>query len=217
MAFVVNSATWALSFGQRQLDRAVSPEKREEYWNSAVDFAQRRPLLTAFLLTQATISFLPTVLFASFVASLLFFTALAAFLFLCFWIAVALLFFVPAAFVTTGLALLLWAWGAGSYVALRWLYDLFLATGSKEVVLYNRDANNHNHHNHNHNHGDKKEGVNGNNKQQKHDRPPTADEQGNLGLVKTESDPAGGGDIKIFAPSGASSSSSAAPAPSDQS
>ncbi|CRK37552.1 hypothetical protein HYQ45_002028 [Verticillium longisporum] len=118
------SARGVYAFGQRQLDRAVSPSTRQQAYTSAADFAQERPLLFVFLVAQLIFSFLPLVIFATFALSTVGFALGAALIFALFWIGVALLVLVPTLFLTSAVGLLVWIWAAGSFVVARKLWQV---------------------------------------------------------------------------------------------
>ncbi|KAM0323865.1 hypothetical protein ACHAQA_008445 [Verticillium albo-atrum] len=118
------SARGVYAFGQRQLDRAVSPTTRQQAYTSAADFAQERPLLFAFLTAQLIFSFLPLVIFATFALSTVAFALGAALIFALFWIGVALLVLVPTLFLTSSIGVIVWLWAAGSFVVAKKLWQV---------------------------------------------------------------------------------------------
>ncbi|KAI1110594.1 hypothetical protein F5Y14DRAFT_358781 [Nemania sp. NC0429] len=112
-----------LAYGQRQIDRVVSPATRQRAIDSATAFASRRPLLSLFLTAHVLLSLLPLLLFATFVFSTTVFAVLFALAFVLFWTGLALLVLVPTLFFTGGLAILLWLWAMGTFITLRVLYN----------------------------------------------------------------------------------------------
>ncbi|KAI5917067.1 hypothetical protein F4810DRAFT_94698 [Camillea tinctor] len=108
-----------VAYGQRQVDRVMSPPARQRAYDSVYAFASARPILSSFLLTQALFSLLPLLFFSGFVLSA---AAALLFCFTLFWAGVAALFLFPALLVTSGLALLAWAWGLAVFYAARATY-----------------------------------------------------------------------------------------------
>ncbi|KAI0598936.1 hypothetical protein F4775DRAFT_165887 [Biscogniauxia sp. FL1348] len=108
-----------LAYGQRQVDRVVSPPARQRAYDSGYAFASTRPILSSFLLTQALFALLPLLLFSGIALS----AATASLLcFAFFWAGVAALFLLPALLLASGLALLTWAWGLAVFLAARATY-----------------------------------------------------------------------------------------------
>lgn len=83
--------------------------------------------LQSFLVAQGLFSFLPLLLFASFVFGTVFLAAISALLFSLFWAGVAALVLGGTLFVTSGLALLAWAWVVGAYLVASFAYGLVFA------------------------------------------------------------------------------------------
>ncbi|KAK1987569.1 hypothetical protein LZ30DRAFT_579737 [Colletotrichum cereale] len=129
------NAAGVYAYSQRQIDRVVSQDTRQRAYGSAYNLAQDQPFLFAFLLAQLILSFLPVLVFVSFAASTIAFAFGAAAVFSLFWIGVALLVLVPTLFFTCSIAVLVWVWGAGSFVVARRLYEMspIRATGELEV------------------------------------------------------------------------------------
>ncbi|KAK5263425.1 hypothetical protein LTR40_014669, partial [Exophiala xenobiotica] len=59
------------------LDRALPPQRREQYKNWLIKFATERPYLASFLLSQIALSGLPLVLFCCMTVSVFIFSILA--------------------------------------------------------------------------------------------------------------------------------------------
>ncbi|KAH8652227.1 hypothetical protein BX600DRAFT_441123 [Xylariales sp. PMI_506] len=116
-------AQGVLSYGQRQVDRIVSPQYRQRTYEAVAAFATERPLVFAFIVAQLLFSSLPLVLFASFAVSTCIFALISAVIFSLFWIGVAMLFLVPALLVTFGVAVLTWLWAVATFIVGRWIYN----------------------------------------------------------------------------------------------
>ena len=78
-----------------------------------------KPKLQSLLFLVASFSILPTLLFVSFALSVIAIALGAAITFSFSLICFALVFLVPALFVSVGSALALWLWGAAAYVIIR--------------------------------------------------------------------------------------------------
>ncbi|KAJ9134593.1 hypothetical protein NKR23_g10055 [Pleurostoma richardsiae] len=126
-------AIGAIAFTQRQADRVVNPAARQQAWNNTRAFATERPLLFSFIASQLLLSFLPLLLFASFALSTVTFALATALLFSLFWIGVAAIVLIPALCVSFGAALLLWSWGAASFLVAQWCYYRVVPTGVKHA------------------------------------------------------------------------------------
>ncbi|KAI1197606.1 hypothetical protein F5X97DRAFT_173380 [Nemania serpens] len=130
-----------LAFGQRQVDRVLSPATRQKTIDSTTALASERPLLALFLVAQVLFSLLPLVLFATFVLSTAIFAMLFALAFVLFWTGVALVVFVPTLFVTGGLAVFLWLWAMSVFILLRLVYNRLPASlrGTDKHVIIRKD------------------------------------------------------------------------------
>ncbi|KAI1204580.1 uncharacterized protein F4807DRAFT_326949 [Annulohypoxylon truncatum] len=112
-----------LAYGQRHVDRVVSPPTRQKAYDRVHDFATDKPILFSFVAFQFTLSLAPILLFAGFAMTTIAFSLISAVIFSLFWIGVATLFLVPTLFITFSIALLLWAWAAATFFAGRWAYE----------------------------------------------------------------------------------------------
>ncbi|KAH7362742.1 hypothetical protein B0T11DRAFT_318355 [Plectosphaerella cucumerina] len=137
-----DNARGVVAFSQRQLDRVVSPSKRQDVYAGASDFAHERPLLFAFVLFQALFSFLPIVTFSIFALSTVAFALGAALIFALFWIGVALLVLVPTIFLTSSIGVLVWLWAAGTFVVARKLWSLAPAEQQQQLHHHNAHGTN---------------------------------------------------------------------------
>ncbi|KAI1493298.1 hypothetical protein F5X96DRAFT_237629 [Biscogniauxia mediterranea] len=108
-----------LAYGQRQVDRVVSPPARQKAYDSTFAFASARPILSSFLLTQALFALLPLLLFSGLALSA---ATACLFCFALFWAGVAALFLAPALLLASALALLAWGWGLAVFLAARATY-----------------------------------------------------------------------------------------------
>ncbi|KAI1190287.1 hypothetical protein F5B17DRAFT_107114 [Nemania serpens] len=130
-----------LVYGQRQIDRVVSPAARQKVIDATTVFASNRPLLSLFLAAQLLLSLLPLLLFVTFVLSTTVFAVLFAFAFIFFWTGLALVVFVPTLFFTGGLAVLLWLWAMSAFIVFRVLYSRLPASlrGTDKHVIFRKD------------------------------------------------------------------------------
>ncbi|KAI1407680.1 hypothetical protein F5Y13DRAFT_124499 [Hypoxylon sp. FL1857] len=125
-----------IAYGQRQVDRVVSPPTRQKAYDRVYDLANEKPILFSFVVFQLTLSLAPLLLFAGFAATTVAVSLISAVLFSLFWIGVAMLFLVPTLFITFSIALLLWLWAAATFFAGRWVYGRlpFGIDGNSKVV-----------------------------------------------------------------------------------
>ncbi|KAF6836199.1 hypothetical protein CMUS01_05501 [Colletotrichum musicola] len=145
------NAAGVYAYGQRQMNRVVSFDTRQQAYGSIANLAQERPLLFAFLLSQLVFSSLPVILFSAFALSTAAFAVGAAVVFALFWIGIALLVLVPTLFFTCSVGILVWVWAAGSFLLAKWLYEMSPVSargvvevdapnGSKYAVVKNEDG-----------------------------------------------------------------------------
>ncbi|KJK84397.1 hypothetical protein H634G_00761 [Metarhizium anisopliae BRIP 53293] len=143
-AAVQKQAIGASSYLQRCLDWAAPPSSRQRAYDTTSAFASARPVLFSFLVAQALLCFFPLLLFATFSLCTVVFGLGAAIIFALFWIGIALLVLVPALLVASSVAVLVWAWSAGSFLVARWLYqraslrtsgEVRVDTGGKQVAV----------------------------------------------------------------------------------
>ncbi|KID97777.1 hypothetical protein MAJ_06263, partial [Metarhizium majus ARSEF 297] len=143
-AAVQKQAIGASSYLQRCLDWAAPPSSRQRAYETTSAFASARPVLFSFLVAQALLCFFPLLLFATFSLCTVVFGLGAAIIFALFWIGIALLVLVPALLVASSVAVLVWAWSAGSFLVARWLYqraslrtsgEVRVDTGGKQVAV----------------------------------------------------------------------------------
>merc|ERR1712000_241404 len=120
-AHVQDTASSAYNYASHSLDRVVPPSSRQRAYDNILAFAQARPILFAFVLTQASLSFLPLLLFLTFTLLTVCFALGCAVVFSLFWIGVAFMLLVPTILVTGSNAV--WGWAVGSFVVARWLYE----------------------------------------------------------------------------------------------
>ncbi|CAJ2510519.1 Uu.00g133280.m01.CDS01 [Anthostomella pinea] len=113
-----------LGYGQRQVDRIVSPSTRQKAYNSTSAYASDRPLLFSFFLVQLLFSFLPLLLFVGFALSTATVAFASAVAFSLFWIGIASLFLIPTLFITSSIASLVFLWALTTFLAGRWVYNV---------------------------------------------------------------------------------------------
>lgn len=113
----IDSAFGLLAFAQRQFDRLISPQARSRAFDRVQAFAAARPLWFTFIVAQVLTSLLPIGLFLAFTISILVFSVGAALLFSLFWLGVALLFLIPALFMTISLGFLVFMWAVAARFA----------------------------------------------------------------------------------------------------
>ncbi|TLD25548.1 hypothetical protein PspLS_05958 [Pyricularia sp. CBS 133598] len=129
-------ASGFIAFLQRQLDRVVSPETRDQAYERMQEFAKERPFLFTFLVAQVLTCAVPVALFAAFTSSVLVLSLGAAVLFTFFWLGVAVMVLVPTLFVTVTIGAVLFCW----VVAIRFAYTTLpavlknLFAGSREAA-----------------------------------------------------------------------------------
>ncbi|KAI1822760.1 hypothetical protein F4861DRAFT_374767 [Xylaria intraflava] len=135
------------SYGQQRFDRVVSPSTRNELVDSVSTFASKRPLLSLLIATNLLLALLPTAFFAAFFFTTLIIAFLSALAFTLFWTGIALLFLVPALFLTAGLSVLVWLWAVGTYVVSRAIYNKLpfrlRASGGKQVIFHREASGDH--------------------------------------------------------------------------
>ncbi|KAK4153039.1 hypothetical protein C8A00DRAFT_34222 [Chaetomidium leptoderma] len=117
------AAAILLDFAQRQVDRVVSPESRQNTYSQTKQFAAARPLLFSLIVVQAIFSTMPVLFFISFVFSVIFVVSSISLLFTLFWASVALFVVVPVLVLTSSMALFSWAFGVATFGAGRSLFD----------------------------------------------------------------------------------------------
>ncbi|KID88276.1 hypothetical protein MGU_04686 [Metarhizium guizhouense ARSEF 977] len=132
-AAVQKQAIGASSYLQRCLDWAAPPSSRQRAYETTSAFASARPVLFSFLVAQALLCFFPLLLFATFSLCTVVFGLGAAIIFALFWIGIALLVLAPTLLVASSVAVLVWAWSAGSFLVARWLYQRASLRTSGEV------------------------------------------------------------------------------------
>ncbi|KAI1390465.1 uncharacterized protein F4822DRAFT_426313 [Hypoxylon trugodes] len=125
-----------LVYGQRQVDRVVSPPTRQKAYNWVYDFSIEKPILSSFVAFQLALSLAPILLFAGFATTTIAVSLISALLFSLFWIGIATLFLVPTLFITFSIALFFWAWAAATFFAGRYVYGRLSsgADGDGKVV-----------------------------------------------------------------------------------
>lgn len=123
------SAYNLISTSRHYIDRFFPPERREAWKERVINFANERPRLAAFLLSQLVLSGPPLALFAmtvltviisSFVTCILV-GLIAALLFIITTVGVALIFLLPALFFTTTAGVFFFLVGLGGYYIFRWI------------------------------------------------------------------------------------------------
>ncbi|OAA71528.1 hypothetical protein ISF_02079 [Cordyceps fumosorosea ARSEF 2679] len=124
---VRHHAVGAYSYAQRSLDRVVEPETRLRAYDASYALASTRPLIFSAAATLLFFSALPILLFSVFAVSVATMAVGGGILFALFWLALGVLFLVPTLAVTSLLALLVWAWAAGSFVIARAAYRAVVA------------------------------------------------------------------------------------------
>ncbi|KAI1843170.1 hypothetical protein JX265_009909 [Neoarthrinium moseri] len=136
---IQSSARGVYTYGQRQVDRVISPETRQKHYNAVTNFAMERPLVFAFIASQLLFSALPLALFISFSISTGIFAFVSAVVFSLFWIGVALLVLVPILFVSFSAAVLVWLWAIATFLVGRWIYRMMPVSmqGDMQVKMPN--------------------------------------------------------------------------------
>ncbi|KAJ6782088.1 hypothetical protein PWT90_06213 [Aphanocladium album] len=115
-------AAGAYSYAQRSLDRVVEPDTRRRVYDKSHALASTRPFLFSAAAALATFATLPILLFTIFAVAVAATAVGGAVLFALFWLALGLLVLIPTLGVGSFLALVLWAWAAGSFVVGRAVY-----------------------------------------------------------------------------------------------
>ncbi|KAK7994113.1 hypothetical protein PG989_007494 [Apiospora arundinis] len=124
-----------LAYGQRQVNRIVSPPTRQKIYDATANFAQERPLAFAFIVSQSIFSLLPLMLFVSFATSTAVFAFVCALVFSLFWVGVATLLLVPTLLVTFSIAVLVWVWAVATFLVARRLYRVLPASVRGDVAI----------------------------------------------------------------------------------
>ncbi|TQV95553.1 hypothetical protein IF1G_05382 [Cordyceps javanica] len=124
---VRHHAVGAYHYAQRSLDRVVEPETRLRAYDASYALASARPLLFSAAAALLFFSALPVLLFAVFAVSVAAMAVGGGILFALFWLALGVLVLIPTLGVTSSLALLVWAWAAGSFFLGRAAYRLVLS------------------------------------------------------------------------------------------
>ncbi|KAM0744562.1 hypothetical protein ACQRIT_001051 [Beauveria bassiana] len=120
-------AAGAYHYAQRSLDLVVEPETRLRAYDASYAMASTRPLIFSAVATLVCFSALPMLLFALFAVSVAAMAVGGAILFALFWLALGVLVLVPTLGVSALLALLVWAWAAGSFIVGRAAYRAVVA------------------------------------------------------------------------------------------
>ncbi|KAM3562416.1 hypothetical protein MY1884_001811 [Beauveria asiatica] len=120
-------AAGAYQYAQRSLDLVVEPETRLRAYDASYAMASTRPLIFSAAATLVCFSALPMLLFTLFAVSVAAMAVGGAILFALFWLALGVLVLVPTLGVSALLALLVWAWAAGSFVVGRAAYRAIVA------------------------------------------------------------------------------------------
>ncbi|KAM3521990.1 hypothetical protein NHJ13051_005938 [Beauveria bassiana] len=120
-------AAGAYHYAQRSLDLVIEPETRLQAYDASYAMASTRPLIFSAAATLVCFSALPMLLFALFAVSVAAMAVGGAILFALFWLALGVLVLVPTLGVSALLALLVWAWAAGSFVVGRAAYRAVVA------------------------------------------------------------------------------------------
>ncbi|PMB66299.1 hypothetical protein BM221_007286 [Beauveria bassiana] len=123
-------AAGAYHYAQRSLDLVIEPETRLRAYDASYAMASTRPLIFNNQSAAATLvcfSALPMLLFALFAVSVAAMAVGGAILFALFWLALGVLVLVPTLGISALLALLVWAWAAGSFVVGRAAYRAIVA------------------------------------------------------------------------------------------
>ncbi|EJP67418.1 uncharacterized protein BBA_03992 [Beauveria bassiana ARSEF 2860] len=120
-------AAGAYHYAQRSLDLVVEPETRLRAYDASYAMASTRPLIFSAAATLVCFSALPMLLFALFAVSVAAMAVGGTISFALFWLALGVLVLVPTLGVSALLALLVWAWAAGSFVVGRAAYRAVVA------------------------------------------------------------------------------------------
>ncbi|KAH8195534.1 hypothetical protein TruAng_010294 [Truncatella angustata] len=141
----------AYSFSQRQVDRVISPQRRQKSYDATTQFATEKPVFfvcncnlrfhpvrpcgtpwatelipffKAFIVSQLFFSALPIGLFISFSLSTVALAVISAVAFSFFWVGIALLILVPILFITVSIAIVVWLWAFATFLVGRWVYRM---------------------------------------------------------------------------------------------
>ncbi|KAJ4165725.1 hypothetical protein LMH87_007345 [Akanthomyces muscarius] len=126
---VRHHAVDAYTYAQRSLDRVIDPATQRKAYDASHALASTRPFFFSAAATLLFFSALPILLFATFALSVAAMAVGGSILFALFWLALGVLVLVPTLGVTTCLALLVWAWAAGSFVVGRAAYRAAVSWG----------------------------------------------------------------------------------------
>ncbi|KAH9996744.1 hypothetical protein F4779DRAFT_185485 [Xylariaceae sp. FL0662B] len=116
-------ARHVIAFGQRQVDRVVSPTTRQKAYDTTTSYANERPLLFSFLALQLFLASTPLLLFIGFALSTVIFTLVCGVAFILFWASIALLILLPTLATTFVVSTGIWAWGTATFHVGRWVYS----------------------------------------------------------------------------------------------
>ncbi len=108
------------------LSRHIPPEKRQRWQQSLAKFANERPYLAAFILSQLAICIVPVLLMTTmaFISTLftgIFFATLGVFLFVMAVMGFTFLVLTPILVFSSGVAIFVWFWGVVAVTVVRWL------------------------------------------------------------------------------------------------
>ncbi|KAK7959341.1 uncharacterized protein PG986_004195 [Apiospora aurea] len=123
------------AYGQRQVNRVVSPPTRQKAYDATANFAQERPLTFAFIVSQSIFSLLPLMLFVSFALSTAVFAFVCGLVFSLFWIGIATLILVPTLFVAFSVAILVWIWAVATFIFARRVYQMIPASVRGDMAI----------------------------------------------------------------------------------
>ncbi|KAK8054529.1 hypothetical protein PG994_009596 [Apiospora phragmitis] len=130
-----SEANGVFAYGQRQVDRVVSPPTRQKAYDATSNFAQERPLTFAFIVSQSIFSLLPLMLFVSFALSTAVFALVCGLVFSLFWISIATMLLVPTLFVAFSVAVLVWIWAVATFLFARRVYQMTPASVRGEMAI----------------------------------------------------------------------------------
>ncbi|KAH6652398.1 hypothetical protein BKA67DRAFT_661139 [Truncatella angustata] len=140
----------AYSFSQRQVDRVISPQRRQKSYDATTQFATEKPAFFAFIVSQLFFSALPIGLFISFSLSTVALAVISAVAFSFFWVGIALLVLVPILFITVSIAIVVWLWAFATFLVGRWVYrmlpvslqgDVQVRVPNGKQVIFQKDRN----------------------------------------------------------------------------
>ncbi|KAI1076686.1 hypothetical protein F5B20DRAFT_555181 [Whalleya microplaca] len=139
-----------IAYGQRQLNRVLSPTTRQKAYDSITSFAGERPLLFSFIALQLFLASTPLLLFTGFALCTTIFSLVCGIAFVLFWASIGLLFLLPTLFATLAVGTAVWAWGATTFIVGRWVYSKLPANArarnggdgdsDKQVIFGSRGA-----------------------------------------------------------------------------